>query len=110
MVSVQSKITAMWDRASEQYDTHVGHGMNHGRELRAWTAALKALLPPPPARVLDVGTGTGVIALLLARIGYSVLGVDLSEKMLSQARRKASGLDVDVRFQIGDAMLPPVGP
>jgi SAM-dependent methyltransferase len=109
-MDVQAKITEMWDRASEKYDTHTGHGMNNEREEAAWRHALRALLPPPPADVLDVGTGTGVMALLLADLGYSVRGVDLSEKMLSLAQRKASERGAHVRFEVGDAMEPPGEP
>ncbi len=40
-----AKIVEMWDRASENYDTHTGHGLNSEQERAAWTNALKALLP-----------------------------------------------------------------
>jgi len=55
--------------------------------------------------VIDVGTGTGVIASALAELGYRVVGVDLSEEMLAQARSKV-GSD-RVRFDSGDAMNSP---
>ena len=110
MTDVQAKITAMWDRASERYDTHTGHGLNTERERAAWAETLRALLPPPPADVLDVGTGTGVIALLLADLGYSVRGVDLSEQMLARARQKAAQSSANVTFEIGDALDPPGHP
>ena len=47
-------------------------------------------------RVLDLATGTGSVALLLAERGYEVTGVDLSAEMLAQAGRKAAerGLDI----------------
>jgi SAM-dependent methyltransferase len=108
---IQAKIIAMWDRASANYDSHVGHGMNHERERRAWTELLHRALPPPPADVLDVGTGTGVIALLLGEFGYTVRGIDLSEKMLARARSKATEGTVDnVTFERGDATDPPGTP
>ena len=44
--------------------------------LRA--GALFTLLPPPPARILDCGCGTGWLSYLLARRGYDVVGSDVS--------------------------------
>lgn len=40
--------------------------------------ALFSLLPPPPARVLDCGCGTGWLSCFLARRGYDVVGTDVS--------------------------------
>ncbi len=56
-------------------------------------------------RALDVATGTGDAALLFARRGARVLGIDVSEEMLSLARAKAEkgGLGEAARFQYGDA-------
>jgi ubiquinone/menaquinone biosynthesis C-methylase UbiE len=53
--------------------------------------------------VLDVGTGTGRAALLLARLGGKVTGVDPSEAMLGVARARAMQLAASVRFLPGDA-------
>ena len=53
--------------------------------------------------VLDVGTGTGRAALILARGGAQVTAVDASEQMLSIARRRAEEQRVAVRFLVGDA-------
>ena len=54
-------------------------------------------------RVLDVGTGTGRAALLLARGGARVVGVDASEPMLAVARRRAEQERAQVEFRAGDA-------
>lgn len=48
-------------------------------------------LPPPPARVLDAGGGTGAFALPLARLGYVVTLLDRSGEWLEEARRGAAG-------------------
>jgi len=53
--------------------------------------------------IVDVGTGTGRAALLLAREGARVTGVDASSEMLAVAERRAAAEGVDVRFQVGDA-------
>ena len=67
---------------------------------------------PPPERALDIGTGTGVAALFVAReFPYaSVRGVDVSEEMIRRAKAKV-GLDPEgrVAFQVADASSLPYG-
>ena len=46
-----------------------------------------------PASAVDLACGTGTMAILLAREGLSVLGVDQSEEMLTQAADKAAGME-----------------
>jgi SAM-dependent methyltransferase len=53
--------------------------------LRA--GALFGLLPPPPARVLDVGCGTGWLSYFLAQRGYDVVGTDVSADAIALARK-----------------------
>ena len=54
-------------------------------------------------RVLDVGSGTGRAALLLARAGARVTAVDASEHMLAVARQRASDERATISFAVGDA-------
>lgn len=60
----------------------------------------------PGDRVLEVGSGTGEISLLLAQAGRIVTMLDLSERSLAFARECAQGLGVDVRAVCGDALRP----
>jgi SAM-dependent methyltransferase len=46
-----------------------------------------------PRRVLDAGCGTGRVAIELARRGVEVVGVDVDESMLAEARRRAPGIE-----------------
>ena len=46
---------------------------------------LMSLLPPRPARVLDLGCGTGWTSLFFARAGYEVVGVDIAPDMIARA-------------------------
>src|SRR5207244_11070644 len=55
-----------------------------GRYL-AELGAILALLPPPPARLLDLGCGTGWTSVFFARAGYDVVGVDLAPDMIAHA-------------------------
>ena len=50
--------------------------------LLAEIAAVMSLLPPPPARLLDLGCGTGWTSAFFARRGYQVVGQDISEDMI----------------------------
>ena len=57
----------------------------------------------PGMRVLDVATGTGNVALPLARHGCLVTGVDIAPNLLVQARTRATAEGLTIRFDEGDA-------
>lgn len=61
------------------------------------------LLPSPPARLLDLGCGTGWTSCLFARRGYEVVGQDICPDMIDHARENGerAGLD-NVSFVVGD--------
>jgi SAM-dependent methyltransferase len=58
--------------------------------------------PAPRAHILDVACGRGRHARELARRGYRVTGVDLSEDAIAEARARAAADGLDVTFQVGD--------
>ena len=67
---------------------------------------IAALDPQPGQRVLDVATGTGMVAFALAARGCRVVGVDQSEHMLAGARQKLARqpeLEGRVSFVLGQA-------
>ncbi len=68
----------------------------------------RVLGPRPGLRWLDVATGTGALALVAARGGADVTGVDLAPKLIETARRLAAEEGLDVRFEVGDAEALPV--
>jgi SAM-dependent methyltransferase len=60
--------------------------------------------------VLDAGCGTGEHALLAARHGLAVLGIDVAATAIAQARAKAEERGLRVEFEVRDACkLGPVG-
>jgi 2-polyprenyl-3-methyl-5-hydroxy-6-metoxy-1,4-benzoquinol methylase len=54
-------------------------------------------------KILDVGCGTGRHSIELAKRGYNVVGIDLSESMLNRAKEKALAQNLTVNFQQYDA-------
>jgi len=99
----------MFDRIAGVYDlmnTAMTAGLHHRWRARAAEEARVG----PGDRVLDVATGTGDLALELARRvspGGEVVGSDFAEAMLARARTKASSASpagVRPRFEWGDAL------
>ena len=74
-------------------------GLTHSFDTNRGTPPFEATHPS----ILDVGTGTGRAALLLARNGARVTGVDASDAMLAVARRRAADERVEATFRTGDA-------
>ena len=56
------------------------------------TALLLSRLPPPPARLLDVGIGLGTTLERLTQFGYDAEGITPDEKQLAMARLRATGV------------------
>jgi len=65
-------------------------------------------LVPRELRVADIGTGTGILASELARLGLRVIAVDNSVRMLEAARAKFGASDLPVEFRHGDASALPL--
>ncbi|WP_265111208.1 class I SAM-dependent methyltransferase [Halosolutus halophilus] len=65
---------------------------------------------PPYGRALDVGTGSGIWAVELAKRGWQVTGIDIVDGALRRARDRVQTAGVDVRLVHGDvAELHAVG-
>lgn len=72
-----------------------------------WQVYDRALGATGPLRILDVGTGTGFIALGLARGGHRVTGLDISSGMLRQAGTKVTAQGLTLTLLAADAIDPP---
>jgi demethylmenaquinone methyltransferase / 2-methoxy-6-polyprenyl-1,4-benzoquinol methylase len=100
----EPQVRAMFDRIARIYDlmnSVMTAGMHHRWRERAADLARVG----PGSRALDVGTGTGDLAIALARRGAEVTGLDFSERMLELARGKAPGLE----WVHGNALELPYG-
>lgn len=99
---------ALWDAEAPSFDEAPDHGLLDPGVRDAWRALLLGGLPAPPANVVDLGCGTGTLALLLAQQGYAVDAVDFSPAMVALARDKVAGSSARVR--LGDAGDPGLAP
>lgn len=105
-MTAQANINEYWTGRADSYDAHHRWQIGNPAIRAGWTAVWRRALPAPPARVLDVGTGTGHVSLLLAELGHDVTGIDLADGMLAKAREKAAVLPNPPELLLGDAVAP----
>jgi ubiquinone/menaquinone biosynthesis C-methylase UbiE len=99
MEKIKTMIKKYWNWRSKSFLTDRSVAI-----AKQWESILKELVSGSPGRLaLDIGTGRGHFAVYLARLGFSVTGIDLSEKMISYARENATWRTLDIDFQTGDA-------
>lgn len=105
-----AQVEEMFDNIAPAYD-FMNRAMTLGID-RSWRRkVVKAATDASPRSILDVATGTGDLAIQLARAAgsASVTGIDLSEGMLAVGRRKVAeaGLDRRVTLIQGDCLALP---
>lgn len=83
-----------WSERAQGYDVYTARITNPGI-----TPLIDAARLAPGLRVLDLCCGTGLVAAAAAAQGASVTGIDISESMIEEARRK----EIAAAFEVGDA-------
>lgn len=90
-MSRQTKLRTMWDSRVGGWHDHVQHSPAFD-SIRA--AILSAANPTPSDRVVDLGTGSGFVALAIADQVHDVLAVDLAPRMLDALDAEAAKMGV----------------
>ena len=99
------EIVDYYDRYAEE--SRLQHGPSR-LELERTRDILGRVLPPPPARVVDVGGAAGVYSAWLAGRGYDVRLIDASPRLVAEARRlNATLASPIVALDVGDARALP---
>lgn len=92
-MKVIDKHTGLFDRIARVYS------LFFNRQKTGYEIALRKLGEVEDlssvTRVLDIGCGTGALCFVFAKSGYQTFGVDSSQKMLEQAKKKTKGLSID---------------
>lgn len=105
--SKQEQIRRMFDKIAPSYD-RLNHALSLGIDRRWRRTAVDALGKHKPQQILDIATGTGDFALLLAKRlkPQHIIGADISEGMMAVGREKVKeeGLQNVISFQYEDCM------
>lgn len=105
--SKQEQIRRMFDKIAPSYD-RLNHALSLGIDRRWRRTAVDALGKHQPQQILDIATGTGDFALLLAKRikPQHIVGADISEGMMAVGREKVKeeGLQNVISFQYEDCM------
>ena len=115
MNTLKEEIHAYWTQRAEGYSEYNQQEMADARRSM-WKNKLLSLLEenfpgknPEGLKVLDVGTGPGFFALLLAEAGYQVTAADVTEEMLKEAKKNTGVFAEKITWKLSDAQKLELG-
>lgn len=89
---------AIFDQEASEYDTWYQSNLGKFVDQVETELAFSLFKPEGEMKILDVGCGTGNFSIKLAEMGCKVIGIDKSEKMLEEAKRKAEIKGLNIEF------------
>ena len=99
---LQKEVTEFWNGCARGYGLFTRIILKNSSQV---VSELERCIPGDRRlRVLDAGTGAGFAAIHLAKAGHEVIGLDVSESMLEEARWNAAQSGLDIEFVKGDAV------
>jgi ubiquinone/menaquinone biosynthesis C-methylase UbiE len=104
---LKDSIKQRWNQRANSFDNSPGHGIRSEKEKREWINLFTRVIGKNRLDILDVGSGTGVISLVLADMGHNITGLDIAEEMVKTARDKFIQHGLSGNFIVGDAEKPP---
>ena len=102
-MEMKQRVKDYWTQRSHDFGTVRKNELENEMGQR-WLREIERFLPEGGSLdILDVGTGTGFFAVLLAQQGHRVEGIDLTPAMLEEARTLAKQRNLDITFREMDA-------
>lgn len=103
MERIEERVKQYWTRRARDFSA-VRRTELEDEISDRWLAEIRRYLPKDrPLKILDVGTGAGYFAILLAKEGHEVWGVDITPAMIEEAKKLAADCQESVCFQVMDA-------
>ena len=106
MTKLTNDVQVYWQERAKSY------GKQHQNELieaevSQWQSFIKKRLQEarrPIKKILDIGTGPGFLAIIIAKMGYDVTAIDLTDEMLTEAKANAIRHQVNINFRKMNAL------
>ena len=98
MEKLNQRIENYWDERSKNFSKTRRLELD-GVDATAWEKIFKKNLPDGKLKILDVGTGAGFFAAILSKLGHDVIGIDMSTKMLGEAKKNLRELKLTAEFR-----------
>ncbi len=106
MELIKHRVSHYWAHRAEGFEAQRLREFESEKKDR-WLIEFRKYLPQGrPLRVLDIGTGTGFFACILAEQGHDATGIDLTPDMIEHAEHMAAVLGLDASFLVMDAENP----
>ncbi|HIQ98096.1 MAG TPA: class I SAM-dependent methyltransferase [Candidatus Scybalocola faecavium] len=110
MEALKQRMTDYWSQRVESFSALRLKELEGNKHL-LWLDEMKKYIPMDrKLKILDVGTGTGFFAFLLADQGHDVTGIDLTPDMIREAQRMSKALGIPADFYVMDAEMPDFPP
>lgn len=103
MEAIKERVSSYWTKRSADFAKLREKELESGM-AGLWLSEIEPQLPEERGlRILDVGTGSGFFAVLLAESGHQVTGIDLTPAMIGEAEKLAKENGVEAEFLVMDA-------
>lgn len=97
-------VTHYWNNRAEGYSQSNQEELQSENRSHQWQQTILSYAPTTeqPLKILDIGTGPGFFAIIMAQAEHKVTAIDATTNMLEQAQQNAQNAGVEINFVQGD--------